>query len=277
MTVQANTFAITRATLGSRTGHALELSLWGNTYVHDPTAETIADITATEASGGTYARTALTGLSYDIASESLLGDDVTVIGVAGTIGAYVISDPDDGDKLIADGTFPSLAVSGDLPITPTDGAWAQYTDSAADIDALAAVLDTTGAATGQVLTVGAPGDPAGWQGPASAPTEGVLVPVVSTVADLATAPVRAWYYIAWETGLTINLPSPTSDRAVVLNVSVIDVGGGLGVPTYTVAGGGAASGGDPDVTGSGFDVILRPGPPEFFGGADWTYRSLPAA
>lgn len=101
------------------------------------------------------------------------------------------------------------------------------------------------------------------------PVGGHVLIVDTGVADLASAPPAAAYYVAYETGLTVNLPRAQSAGTTYL--TVIDGGGGLDAVAFTVDGGGTASGVDPVAPSGGYLLLLRPMPPEFADTPAWGY------
>lgn len=99
------------------------------------------------------------------------------------------------------------------------------------------------------------------------PSDGVL--------DIAAAGPAAAYYGFWATDLVVNLPA--SPGSTQLAVAILISEDGLGIPTFTVEGGGVVSppSRDADLSGGGYVMFLSPAP--FPGVADWTYVAVPTA
>lgn len=148
--IETHGFKATRAIIKDYATASLEVRLFEASYIHDPDAATLADITAPEITGGTYAPTALTGVAWDDTRDrpALIADDVTVTGIAATVGAYVVAKAGTGD-LIQDCTFPAidLSLGGELPIQFENGAIADSADDDSDLVALDARVSALEAAT----------------------------------------------------------------------------------------------------------------------------------
>lgn len=137
MTVELFTFAATRGQLQFYAGRSLKALALDATVIdnENPSIANVTDIDAAEVSGGTYARTAVTGAEWDLSgtAPAVRADDLTIAGLVVTdpdvVGAVVVFDDATG-ALVWGIRFDPISVTGDLPIQWGSGTVATITRTA---------------------------------------------------------------------------------------------------------------------------------------------------
>jgi len=148
--VEMFTFRATEGGLQGFGASTLKVAVFDATVIDNdnPAITVIGDLTG-EITGGTYARTGLTGVSWDTsgAVPGLRADNVTIEGIDTAEAAHIVVYEDATDAVVSGLRFTPVAITGDLPVQWPGG-------YIATVEKGGEIPDPTVGDAGKVITVG---------------------------------------------------------------------------------------------------------------------------